>query len=158
MKQSWEERKLTLQLRRALDNQDFEAFSQVIQEGADPSSLYYDLSPGGSILSRASDLCLTEYVKFLLMHQADTEMEDYEGETAIIKAAFKGFADVVDLLIIHGANVNHRSRSGWSALDFARVRQRKISSGTNIFEPDPDSDYLRTIDLLTPHTSPEDEE
>jgi ankyrin repeat protein len=107
-------------------------------------------------LSRAADLGLTEYVKFLLAHQVNTEIEDYEGETAIIKAAFRGFADIVELLIVHDANVNHRSRSGWSALDFATVRQRKISTGSNIFEPDPNSDYLKTINLLAPHTLPEE--
>lgn len=49
--------------------------------------------------------------KLLLDHGANTEMEDYAGQTALFKAADSGTVEVVELLLAHGADPCHVSKS-----------------------------------------------
>ena len=58
-------------------------------------------------------------VKLLVDAGANVEMKDKEGQTALMKAASNGNADVVTALLENGANVNAADNKGTNALLFA---------------------------------------
>ena len=53
---------------------------------------------------------------------ADPNVVDREGRTALIKAALKGYPDIVQIMIRYGAEVNARSAAGETALMLAAAR------------------------------------
>ncbi|KXN66238.1 ankyrin [Conidiobolus coronatus NRRL 28638] len=54
----------------------------------------------------------------LLLDEVGTEVDplNNEKETPLLKACFGGHLKVAQLLILRGANVNHRDKEGWSSL------------------------------------------
>lgn len=61
-----------------------------------------------------------ETVKWLISEGAKVDAQDMSGNTALMGATFKGYVDMVDLLIKEGrANVNQVNANGASALIFA---------------------------------------
>ena len=45
-------------------------------------------------------------VEFLLNHGANTELKDSDGRTALHVAAWQGYTDIVQVLLLNGADVN----------------------------------------------------
>lgn len=60
-----------------------------------------------------------EAVKALLTADPDLDAVDWEGYTVLMFAAVSGQRDIVDILLIHGADVNVRNKVGSSALMMA---------------------------------------
>lgn len=58
--------------------------------------------------------------RLLLDAGARTEIPDDDGATPLIAAALTGHADVLELLLSHGANANAHDKKGQTALDAAR--------------------------------------
>lgn len=60
----------------------------------------------------------------LLLHQPEIDVDtpDRSGHTALMWAAYKGYPQVVDLLLRWGANVHARDESGFTALHWSLVR------------------------------------
>lgn len=75
---------------------------------------------------------LVQIVEMLLEAGADTNLEDRLGQTALMRAAGFGFANVTALLIHGGADVNHRDRTGMTALEFA-TRELEAGRETLLF-------------------------
>ncbi len=69
-----------------------------------------------------------EIIKSLLSKGADVSAPyiskdpRYSGGTPLMSAAKKGSADVVKLLLSHGADANKRDKAGKTALDYARAK------------------------------------
>jgi ankyrin repeat protein len=75
-----------------------------------PDEYDYD-TPGERLLQAVMDRS-PERVRNILSTGVDIESPDRAGKTALLKAARWGYADMVDLLIAHGADVNARDRWG----------------------------------------------
>lgn len=75
---------------------------------------------GSTILTRAAYYGKTEYVQFLLDHDADIEIKSlWDGRTALMNASLNGHNDTLALLISRSANVNAKNCSGITALIWA---------------------------------------
>ncbi|KAJ5167207.1 uncharacterized protein N7482_005988 [Penicillium canariense] len=76
-----------------------------------------DVSGGRtSPLLRAVDRDHYQIVRLLLDHRASLDTTDKDGRTALMTAAWKNHADVLQLLIMRGANVNARDHRKRNAL------------------------------------------
>lgn len=73
----------------------------------------------------ASINCDTQSVKVQLDDNADVNLTDNRGDTALMWAVRRRCVPVAKLLIEHGANVNARSRNGFTAYVWARLVKNK---------------------------------
>jgi ankyrin repeat protein len=96
--------------------------------GADPNSTSAD---GKSALAWAAGLGTYHTVRLLIDHDDSTIWARDTPMTPLQEAAASGNTDIVQLLLISGANPNHRARDGWSALHWAA-----------------EEGHLRTVDYL----------
>ena len=58
-------------------------------------------------------------VDLLLRRGAEIDLQDKNGDTALIFAAFHGHMQTIDVLLQHGADVNRKDNKGWNALMFS---------------------------------------
>jgi ankyrin repeat protein len=77
-----------------------------------------------AIMVRGSDGSVI--VELLLDHGADVNGEDCGWQIPLIRAAFAGRADMVEILLRRGANVARRSPNHWTALHWAAVHPDKL--------------------------------
>ena len=83
-------------------------------------------------------------VEFLLLKGADINAVDDVGETALYKACYKGYLEIVDFLIGKGANLNILDDSDFTPLDTAKWKEHDeiaqlLSSAGAIETPNSDS-------------------
>ncbi|MGW1989492.1 ankyrin repeat domain-containing protein [Embleya sp. NPDC001921] len=95
--------------------------SSTESQGSSPGPAGWDPHAPGSELFVAIEQGDPEAVRELLAADAEIEGRDprsrfLDGGTPLIAAASMGRADLVRLLLDHGAAVNARSTSGWTAL------------------------------------------
>ena len=69
-----------------------------------------------------------DIVKDLIAHNADINMKKSNGETAILEAAEKARADMVVLLLEHGAEANDVNDKGNDNLSSNLFKLRKLSN------------------------------
>lgn len=99
------------------------AVKLLLKSGADPNLVMMD---GDFVLREAATGSIDLQVcRSLLTSGADACMANRMGGTALHIAAFHGRADVAQLLIRAGANVNHRDRHGHGPLTCALSRNHK---------------------------------
>lgn len=55
-------------------------------------------------------------MEMLIAHGCNLESKTKSGATALMKAAFKGHADIVELLICEGAAIDAAAESGFNAI------------------------------------------
>lgn len=68
--------------------------------------------------SRRNDI---QTVKRLIEHGANVNWADSDGDTALMKAACKGFTGIVKILLDAGADVIAQNNYGWTALIYASL-------------------------------------
>ena len=91
----------------------------LLQAGADPNRPGRDGLPP---LHRAAKSGATGVALALLTQGADANLADRDkGNTALMLAANRGFADLVRLLLERGARVDSRAKDGWTALQAAEM-------------------------------------
>lgn len=80
-----------------------------------------------------------EAVKFLISKGAKVDAQDMSGNTALMGATFKGYVNMVDILLSEGkANVNQINANGASALIFAatfgqkEIVEKLIAEGADV--------------------------
>ncbi|MBQ9389089.1 MAG: ankyrin repeat domain-containing protein, partial [Synergistaceae bacterium] len=67
--------------------------------------------------THGADVKVAEIAEFLRNnHAADVKAKNNDGETALVWAAKKGYAEVAELLLKHGAGVNAKDKQGYTAL------------------------------------------
>lgn len=76
-------------------------------------------SYGITALMLASSLNKALIVEFLLENEADTEIEDMDGDSPLLLAVSRGCLDVVKLLVKFGANIYFKNKNGFTAVDLA---------------------------------------
>ena len=131
---------------RAAKNGDLDAVNDLLTRGVDPNALDNDgcsalggavfnghidvvkaLLVGGArpdksrVLLHATVSGSLETVKLLLAHQADPNVVDLFGITALYRAAQYGFLDITNVLLVKGANPNKADHNGYTALNQAAL-------------------------------------
>ncbi|MDA3850016.1 MAG: ankyrin repeat domain-containing protein [Spirochaetaceae bacterium] len=120
---------------------DLFLFSLYLEAGFDPNS---EDKEGVPILCHAIRLGYLSYIPRLLFWGIDINRKAHDrANTAIMEAASKGLTDVVQLLINHGAELDHQSKSGQTALILAvgngqtQVARILMKAGADIRAKDP---------------------
>ncbi len=113
------------QLIRAANAGDEQRVRELVAAGAPLDLVDYN---GRSALRWASRCCHARVVKQLLDGKyegkgADTNQQDIDGWTPLIKACTEGHEAVVRLLLERGANASLRDRYGRTALYWSRLRE-----------------------------------
>ncbi|MCX6627896.1 MAG: ankyrin repeat domain-containing protein [Candidatus Solibacter sp.] len=93
---------------------------KLLQAGADANAARWD---GETALMIAANSGNAEVVKQLIARGAEVNAaESRKGQTALMWAAAEGHPDVVQVLIDHKADIHAASKSGFTALVFAAVK------------------------------------
>ncbi|XP_030768252.1 kinase D-interacting substrate of 220 kDa B isoform X3 [Sitophilus oryzae] len=79
---------------------------------------------GTTALMVAASKGRSAFVRELLAHGADPNVEDNDGWTALLCAAKEGHYDIVLQLLEHHADIDHRDMGGWTALMWATYKGR----------------------------------
>ncbi|XP_046424348.1 kinase D-interacting substrate of 220 kDa B isoform X3 [Neodiprion fabricii] len=79
---------------------------------------------GSTALIYAASKGKIHFVRELINHGADVNVEDGDDWTALLCAAKEGYTDVCLELLEHGAQLEHRDMGGWSALMWATYKGR----------------------------------
>ena len=109
----------------ALANGNVALTARLLKAGADPKATRWN---GETTLMIAANAGSVEEVKLLLDAGLDVNATESEkGQNALMWAAAEGHPDVVDLLIQKGANVNTATKSGFTALAFATMKNDSAS-------------------------------
>ena len=109
----------------ALANGNAALARRLLSAGADPNVTRWN---GETALMIAAGAGSAEEVKLLLAAGVDGNAAEREkGQDALMWAAAEGHREVVDLLLQRGANVKAASKSGFTALLFATMRNDSAS-------------------------------
>lgn len=78
---------------------------------------------GWDALSMGAARGLTRFCRYLIRnHSLAIDRKDSEGRTALMKAAFHGYYDTLEMLVLNGANTsNIQDNNGLSALHYATI-------------------------------------
>ena len=68
--------------------------------------------------------------KLLLEHRAEVDLQDADGDTALIKAVRKGHSEVANLLKLKGADKNIQNNAGESAPKLSQINELLAASNT----------------------------
>ena len=118
----------------AIFNADFEQAARLLAEGADINKVTTTMEPDErgiyedttTYLIEAALRGWVETVRFLLANGADPNIAGkFAGRTALLAAATSGHADVVDLLLRHGADFFRGRPSRQAERDGVRHLQRE---------------------------------
>jgi ankyrin repeat protein len=106
-------------LSRALEQGHEEIVRYLVERGAKITGRTRN---GGPPLSFVVAHCQMEMLRYFLDHQADTELVDIDGMTALHHAAESGEPAAVQLLLEKGAKADAKDSSGETPLDLARKK------------------------------------
>ncbi|ETE63572.1 Ankyrin repeat domain-containing protein 7, partial [Ophiophagus hannah] len=97
----------------------------LLEHGADPNLKDIDNNTALHFAACNSSVSLAKY---LLEKKADIEAQNKDGCTPIplLIAASNKKRDLTHVLLLHGSNVAHRDKSGWSAKDYAMISDDSI--------------------------------
>lgn len=133
----------------ALANGDAELADKLINAGADPKPARWN---GETPLMIAAGAGGIQNVRLLLRHGADVNaLDPKRKQTALMWAAAEGHAEVVDLLLRSGADVHALSKSGFSPIVFAAMKDdapsviRLLQAGADANFALPDQTKILTI-------------
>ncbi|MEO8052741.1 MAG: ankyrin repeat domain-containing protein [Acidobacteriota bacterium] len=143
----------------ALANGNATLSARLLKGGADPKATRWN---GETTLLIASGAGSVAEVKLLLEVGLDVNATEPEkGQNALMWAAAEGHPDVVDLLIQKGANVNAASKSGFTPVVFATMKndrasvQRLIQAGADPNYALPDKDKTEALIVAGAYSSDE---
>lgn len=143
----------------ALANGNAALGTRLLKAGADPKATRWN---GETALMIAAGVGSVEEVKLLLAAGLDVNAAESEkGQNALMWAAAEGHPDVVDLLIQKGANINAATKSGYTALAFATMKNDSkavrllIKAGADPNYALPDKDKTKMLPLSAAYDSTE---
>ncbi|MEM7222885.1 MAG: ankyrin repeat domain-containing protein [Pseudomonadota bacterium] len=103
----------------AVGNGELAAVRRLLEAGADPAKA---AKKGRPPLHQAAIGGHTAVALALLSRDVDVNQRMAEiGNTALMLAANRGFLDIVELLLAHGADPNLTAADGWTALEAAEM-------------------------------------
>jgi ankyrin repeat protein len=133
----------------ALANGNVTLTRRLLKAGADPAATRWN---GETALMIAAGAGSVEEVKLLLDAGLDVNAAESEkGQDALMWAAAEGHPEVVDLLLQRGARVKATSKSGFTALLFATIRndsasvERLIQAGADPNYALPDKEKTKAL-------------
>ncbi|UTC77312.1 ankyrin repeat domain-containing protein [Treponema sp. OMZ 799] len=103
----------------AVRNKCFETLELLLEKGAAINLCAEDRNY--SALMDAAQVGYGEAVKVLLEKKADTNIQSKDGQTALILSVGRREADIVEMLVKHGADCNIKDGLGMSALGYAKL-------------------------------------
>lgn len=112
--------------------------SAYISVGADVNQYTGDGTTYKKTLIEAAKFGNRELVEYLLQNNANVNVKDSDGSTALFWAAVRGDQDLVKLLIDKGADVNEKDNQGSTALHVAAQHEH---SGVVVFLLENDADF-----------------
>jgi len=83
-----------------------------------------DTSNPDNMLIVAAQLGDIDRVRLALAEGADVNTQDENGGTALHWAVFYEYGDIVELLLMHGANPYIKDKNGISPVDVARINKK----------------------------------
>jgi ankyrin repeat protein len=109
------------------DDEVFKKLDKLLTCGSRDFQIWLHLSPvsyktflsGSEAIHVSSFLGLKEYTGYLLQRGANPNSEGPGGCTPIMFAAMRGYADVTDLLVVHGGNSDTKDSLGLTAIHMA---------------------------------------
>jgi ankyrin repeat protein len=104
----------------AIANGYLELAELLIVNGADINNQY--IYP--PILLKLAKYNNVKMVKMLLDNNADVDVSDIEGGTALHYACYNGHEEIVNLLLMNGADINCKDDRGWTPLHVAAQRNQ----------------------------------
>lgn len=108
------------QLLSAVNYQDLKSVERLLNEHPPPDINYRTPRTGQSALGDAVSTGNAQLVDMLLRHGANPSLGTFEQQTPLIIAAHHDYAEIVQLLIAAGADVNvAETRYGFTALSSA---------------------------------------
>ena len=110
----------------------------LLTSGADVNGSETDGIP----LICAASACNVEVIDFLRQHGADMNLQDSNGSTALIHAAYYGYNTCVKTIVEAGADVNVNNKEGFTALMAAAGSTRM-----------PEANIFNTVRLLLQHAA-----
>ena len=120
---------LSLIIPNIIKSQDFHLLEQVVREGKleilqeaikkNYDLLHYQNSKGFSLLILASYNNQSEIVKYLISKNANINLADTSGNTALMGVAFQGYTDIARILIKNKVSIDQQNYNGATALHFA---------------------------------------
>jgi ankyrin repeat protein len=117
-----------LQVYGIINSEKLDELKNILESGVDINV------PGGAdtLLSAAVNTGNIEIVKLLLDYDADTDIKDEDGTTALFSEEVD--IDILKLLLDYGADVNIQDNKGKSALFYSNYDKAKllITSGINV--------------------------
>jgi ankyrin repeat protein len=127
--------KLDAQLRAAVQERDVERARELLEQGADPDAK--DPTGQSAYLYASSEIGPEPaMLELLLEHGADPAALDEQSSTGLIRAAQRGYPELVRPLLDANSPLDHVNRLGWTALAAAVI----LGDGS---EP-----YVETVRLL----------
>lgn len=100
---------------RAVKLNDAKTIASLLSRGLDPNLIEPERGETGLILALREN-SMTVFDVLLRSKQIDVEVKAFNGDNALMIAAFKGNLRAVEALIEHGAEVN---KTGWTPLHYA---------------------------------------
>lgn len=95
----------------------FEVASYLLENGANPNDYYVDdKGVHHNILMDAISLNQTRFAKNLIERNANLSYTDSDGVTLLTQAAYLGLTDIVDALIVKGADFSAANKEGINPL------------------------------------------
>jgi len=141
----------------ALANGDVALTEKLLKAGADPKAARWN---GETALMIAAGAGSAGEVKLLIDAGLDVNAtEGHKGQNALMWAAAEGHPDVVDVLIQKGANVNATTKSGFTPLTFAVMKndaasvRRLIQAGADPNYALPDKDKTKMLAVAGSYNS-----
>jgi ankyrin repeat protein len=121
---------LAMPLHQAVVFQHTETAKILIENGADvnASTRYYHTWTTAIVHND------TDMVKLLLKHNADTELPNDNGYTALAEATINGNREIVRLLLDHGANVHTVIKVSNTSMTFFSFSALGLAAVHNIFD------------------------
>jgi ankyrin repeat protein len=121
----------------ACTNRNGDMAERLLQAGADPNAALWT---GETVLMNCARTGAADAVSALLSFEADVGLkESKKHQTALMWAAAGGHADVVQLLVDHGADIKTPSRGGFTPLLFA-ARSGDVDTARILVEAGADPD------------------
>lgn len=122
-------------LYRAVKEGNLTEVKKLLKDGANPNVQYeHHLTT----LHQAAYWGETEIVKELLKYQAKVDLDNGKGWTALHSAAVSGGlkrrAEIIDLLVNAGSDLNKPDRCGWSPKDYMLLWEENSESAQRLKE------------------------
>jgi ankyrin repeat protein len=111
------------------DDQVFEKVDKLLTSGSQDFNIWLHLSPdsykalllGSKAIHASSFLGLKAYAEHLLQRGINPNSKGPGGCTPIMFAAMRGYADIIDLLVVHGGDPDAKDSLGLTAMHMAAV-------------------------------------